>query len=166
MKASLPGLSGPGLKRHRNKKQQVKNMNENISEKAENIIQETVAENSRVEIPLYQRRKGKEFHASGTWQATKGERRLIETFGYMFFFGVFIGLIMTFIHPGKLSAIILGIGIIGAIGTFISLFAIVLSKHKKEPMEAHYYDVDYKYNAFTGEETDNTREITKEEFKE
>ncbi len=27
-------------------------------------------------------------------------------------------------------------------------------------MEAHYY----KYNAFTGEETDNTREISKEEF--
>ena len=142
----------------------MKDIKENISEKVENIVSESAAENSRVEIPLYQRRKGKEFHASGTWKATKGERRLIETFGYMFFFGVFIGLIMTFIHPGKLSAIILGIGIIGAVGTFISLFAIVLIKHKKEPMEAHYYDVDYKYNAFTGEETDNTREITKEEF--
>ena len=82
----------------------------------------------------------------------------------MFFFGAFIWIIMLFIHPGKLAFIILGIGIIGAIGTFISLFAIVLSKHRKEPMEAHYYNVDYKYNAFTGEETDNTREISKEEF--
>ena len=31
-------------------------------------------------------------------------------------------------------------------------------------MEAHYYDTDYKYNAFTGEKTDNSKEITKEEF--
>ena len=31
-------------------------------------------------------------------------------------------------------------------------------------MEAHYYNTDYKYNAFTREETDNTREISKEEF--
>ena len=31
-------------------------------------------------------------------------------------------------------------------------------------MEAKYYDTDYEYNAFTGEETDHTREITKEEF--
>ncbi|MBE6714956.1 MAG: hypothetical protein E7575_06740 [Ruminococcaceae bacterium] len=110
------------------------------------------------------RRKGKEFHTSGSWQATKGERHLIETFGYMFFFGVFIGLIILFIHPGKLANILLGIGIIGAVGTFISLFAIVFRKHKQEPMEAHYYDTDYRFNAFTGEETDNTREITKEEF--
>ena len=71
---------------------------------------------------------------------------------------------MQFIHPGKLAFIILGAGIIGAVGTFISLFAIVFLKHKKEPMETHYYDTDYKYNAFTGEETDNTREITEEEF--
>ena len=115
-------------------------------------------------IPLYERRKGKEFHASGSWQTTKGEKRLIETFGCQFFFGVFIGLFMLFIHPGTLAYILLGLGIIGAVGTFISLFAIVLHKHKEEPMEAHFYDTDYKYNAFTGETTDNTKEITKEEF--
>ena len=115
-------------------------------------------------IPLYERRKGKEFHASGSWQTTKGEKRLIETFGCLFFFGVFIGLFMLFIHPGTLAYILLGLGIIGAVGTFISLFAIVLHKHKEEPMEAHFYDTDYKYNAFTGETTDNTKEITKEEF--
>ncbi len=82
----------------------------------------------------------------------------------MFFFGIFIGLIMTFIHPGKLASILLGAGIIGAAGTFISLFAIAFRKHKQEPMEAHYYDTDHEYNAFTGEEKDNGREITKEEF--
>ena len=139
-------------------------MNKDISEKAENIVRESLEEGKCIEIPLYERRKGKEFHASGSWQTTAGEKRLIETFGCMFFFGVFIGLIMLFIHPGILAFIILGIGIIGAVGSFISLFAIVLHKHKEEPMEAHYYDTDYEYNAFTGEETDNTREITKEEF--
>ena len=138
--------------------------NERIYEKTENAVRESIREGARVEIPLYERRKGKEFHASGSWEATKGEKRIIETFGYMFFFGVFIGFIMQFIHPGKLAVIILVTGIIGAVGTFISLFAIVFLKHKNEPMETHYYDTDYKYNAFTGEETDNTREITKEEF--
>ena len=139
-------------------------MNEHISEKSENIVRESIEESARVEIPLYERRKGKEFHASGSWQATKGEKRLIETFGFIFFFGVFTGLIMLFIHPGKLSFILMGTGIIGAVGTFISLFAIAFRKHKQEPMETHYYDTDYKYNAFTGEAKDNSREITKEEF--
>lgn len=135
-----------------------------ISEETESLVRDSIKNSARINIPLYERRKGKEFHASGSWQATKGERRLVETFGYMFFFGVFIGLIMTFVHPGKIAYILLGIGIIGAVGTFISLFAIVFRKHKQEPMEAHYYNTDYKYNAFTGEETDNTREISKEEF--
>ncbi len=135
-----------------------------ISEETESLVRDSIKNSARINIPLYERRKGKEFHASGSWQATNGERRLVETFGYMFFFGVFIGLIMTFVHPGKIAYILLGIGIIGAVGTFISLFAIVFRKHKQEPMEAHYYNTDYKYNAFTGEETDNTREISKEEF--
>ena len=139
-------------------------MNKHISEKAEDIVRESLEEGKRIEIPLYERRKGKEFHASGSWKTTESEKRLIETFGCMFFFGVFIGLIMLFIHPGELAFILLGLGIIGAIGSFISLFAIVLHKHKEKPMEAHYYDTDYEYNAFTGEETNNTREITKEEF--
>ncbi len=135
-----------------------------ISEIVEDIARESITGDKHIEIPLYERRKGKEFHASGSWKATEGEKRIIESFGYMAFFGIFIGLIMFFIFPGKLASIILAIGIIGAIGTFISLFAIVLHKHKQEPMEAHYYDTDYKYNAFTKEETDHSKEITKEEF--
>ena len=135
-----------------------------ISEKVEQVMRESITGDKHIEIPLYERRKGKEFHASGSWKATEGEKRIIESFGYMAFFGIFIGLIMLFIFPGKLASIILAIGIIGAVGTFASLFAIVLHKHKQEPMEAHYYDTDYKYNAFTKEETDHSKEITKEEF--
>ena len=139
-------------------------LKKNISEEVENIVRENIEDNARIEIPLYERRKGKHLQASGSWQTTKSERRLIETFGYMFFFGVFIGLIMLFIFPGRLAYIIMGIGIIGAIGTFVSLFAIVFKKHKQDPMEVHYYDTDYKYNVFTKEEEDNSKEITKEEF--
>lgn len=135
-----------------------------ISEKVEQVMRESLTGDKHIEIPLYERRKGKEFHASGSWKATEGEKRIIESFGYMAFFGIFIGLIMLFIFPGKLASIILAIGIIGAVGTFVSLFAIVLHKHKQEPMEAHYYDTDYKYNVFTKEETDRSKEITKEEF--
>ena len=135
-----------------------------ISEKVEQVMRESITGDKHIEIPLYERRKGKEFHASGSWKATEGEKRIIESFGYMAFFGIIIGLIMLFIFPGKLASIILAIGIIGAVGTFVSLFAIVLHKHKQEPMEAHYYDTDYKYNAFTKEETDHSKEITKEEF--
>ncbi len=145
----------------------MKNMGDtkkDISEKVEQVMRESITGDKHIEIPLYERRKGKEFHASGSWKATEGEKRIIESFGYMAFFGIFIGLIMLFIFPGKLASIILAIGIIGAVGTFVSLFAIVLHKHKQEPMEAHYYDTDYKYNAFTKEETDHSKEITKEEF--
>ena len=144
------------------KDQEDKDMNDterNNPERKENNEVDT-----NIEIPVYERFKGKQFSASGTWETTKGERRLIEGFGYLFFFGVFLGIIMIFIHPGKLAFIILALGIIGAIGTFVSLFAIVFKKHKEQPMETHYYDSDYKYNALTKEEVDNTKEITKEEF--
>ncbi len=124
----------------------------------------TPLQNTRVNVPLYERRKGKEFHASGSWKATKGEKILVEIFGGMFFFGIFIGLFMLLIHPGTLAFIVLGVGVIGAIGVFVSLFAIVLHKHKEQSMETHYYNTDYQYNAFKGQVTDNTREITKEEF--
>lgn len=139
-------------------------MDKQITEKAEDIMRKRKVKPNGIEVPLYERRKGKEFHASGTWKTTPGEKRLIETFGYLFFFGVVIGLLMLFIRPGTLAYIILGLGIVGAVGMFISMFAIVLHKNKEKPMEAHYYDNDYKYNAFTGEETDHSREITKEEF--
>ena len=139
-------------------------MDKQITEKAEDIMRKGRVKRDGIEVPLYERRRGKEFHASGSWQTTKGEKRLIETFGYLFFFGVLIGLLLLFVHPGTFAWIVLGLGIAGAVGMFISMFAIVLHKHKQEPMEAHYYDTDYKYNAFTGEETDHSREITKEEF--
>jgi len=142
----------------------MRNRNKQSSERTEGVLHGKTEQRIHTEIPLYERRKGKEFHASGTWQTTKGEKILIETFGYLFFFGIFIGLILFFILPGKLASVILGIGIIGAVGTFISLIAVALHKHKQEPMEGRYYDVDYKYNAFTGEETDHTREITKDAF--
>ena len=55
--------------------------NKDIYKKAESVVKQTVKDNSHIEIPLYERRKGKEFHASGSWQTTKGEKRLLEGFG-------------------------------------------------------------------------------------
>ncbi len=131
---------------------------------SENNIHSGTGQGPSFQVPLYQRRVGKEFHASGTWKASKGERRLIEIFGWLFFLGIFIGVFMVIIMPGTIASIILGIGIIGAVGTFVSLFVIAFRKHKEKPMEAHYYSTDYKYNAFTGQQADNSREITKDEF--
>jgi len=131
---------------------------------SENNIHSGTRQGPSFQVPLYQRRVGKEFHASGTWKASKGERRLIEIFGWLFFLGIFIGVFMVIIAPGTIASIILGIGIIGAVGIFVSLFVIAFRKHKEKPMEAHYYSTDYKYNAFTGQQADNPREITKDEF--
>ena len=133
-------------------------------ERIKEITDHAVRDGNHVTIPLYEKRKGKEYHASGSWQATKKERILIEGFGYVFFFGVFIGLFLLIFHAGKIAEFFLIIGIIGAIGMSISLFAVVFKKNKEEPMEGHYYDVDYTYNAIKGETTDNTKEISKEEF--
>lgn len=58
--------------------------NERIYEKAESTVRESIRDGARVQIPLYERRKGKEFHASGSWEATKVEKRIIETFGFIF----------------------------------------------------------------------------------
>lgn len=139
-------------------------MDKQTYKETENKARENAAESPHIEIPLFERRKGKEFHASGRWHVMKNEKRLIEIFGGMFFFGVFLGIMMILIYPGTLAYAVLGIGILGAAGSFISLFAIVLHKHNQAPMEAHYYDIDYKYNAINGQETDHTREISKEEF--
>ena len=47
---------------------------------------------------------------------------------------------------------------------FVVLFGLVFKKSRKEPMEAHYYDVDYRYNGISGETEDETVEISKDEF--
>ena len=133
-------------------------------EKIKEITDHSTIDGEKISIPLYEKRKGKEYRASGQWQVSKKERFLIEGFGYVFFFGVFIGLFMLMFHAGKIAGFFLIAGIIGAIGMSISLFAVVFKKNKEEPMESHYYDVDRTYNAFKGETTDRTKEISKEEF--
>ena len=50
------------------------------------------------------------------------------------------------------------------VGMFVVMFGIIFLKSRKEPMEKHYYSVDYRYNGLTDEQTDNGYEISKEEF--
>lgn len=49
-------------------------------------------------------------------------------------------------------------------GLGIFSITVVIIQSRKEPMEAHYYGVDYKYDGIKDEVTDNDREISKEEF--
>ena len=49
-------------------------------------------------------------------------------------------------------------------GMFVVLFGLVYLKSRKEPMEKHYYSVDYKYDGIKDESEDNGHEISQEEF--
>ena len=112
---------------------------------------------------LYERRKGKEFKASGSWKLDKREDITIKVIGMIF--GAHIILALLFMFLGKKA------GIYFFVLTFVWMFVmmgymfyLVLRKHKEEPMETHYYDVDYKYDGIKNEITDNTKEISAEEF--
>ena len=56
-------------------------------------------------------------------------------------------------------AILIGIGGMGGY-----LFYIAYRHHKEDPIEMHYYNVDYRQNHITGKGYDNTMEISKEDF--
>lgn len=113
---------------------------------------------------LYEVQKGKQMHASGSWKATPTEDLIIKAMGAFFALSVIAELIATIfqIRPLILPATVCLV--ISFIGMFVVLFGIVYLKSRKEPMEKHYYDVDYKYNGFKNEISDNTREISKDEF--
>ncbi len=113
---------------------------------------------------LYERQKGKQMHASGSWSVTPGEQKLIHAVGAFFAISVIAVIAGSFV--GKrwfLTAAIICCAI-SFISMFAVLFGLVFKKSRQQPMETHYYDVDYKYNAITNETTDHTREITGEEF--
>ena len=112
---------------------------------------------------LYERRKGKEFHGSGSWKLSRKEDALIKAMGMIFAIHVILALLFMFL--GKRN------GVFFFVMTFVwmlimmaYMFYLVFKKHKEEPMETHYYDVDYEYNGIKGEMTDNTKEISAEEF--
>ena len=118
-------------------------------------------------IPVYEKYKGKTATGSKEWETTKGEKiALFILMGLMI--PIAVGAFVAYFLPIAvwikvvvlISAVVL---MIGGIGGF--LLVVTLRHNKKDPMEMHYYDVDYEHNYITGEGYDHTKEISKEEFK-
>ena len=114
---------------------------------------------------LYEFRKGKQMQASGSWKTTPREDMIVKVVGVFFGVSAVAELLVSFLG---IRSLILPVTIclaISFIGVFVVLFGLVYLKSRKEPMEKHYYDVDYEYNGIRDEMTDKTREISEEEFR-
>ncbi len=141
---------------------------ENIKEAVREEIKEAAQESMHVSIPLYESFKGKQAHGSKTWQASDKENRMIKILAIVFVVLVILA-VVSFVLPFPIGfkillftlAILSGIGGMGGY-----LFYVVYRHHKEDPIEMHYYDVDYKQNYISGDGYDKTREISKEEFLE
>ena len=113
---------------------------------------------------LYERQKGKQMHASGSWSVTSVERKLINAVAFFFAISVIAVLVSGFVHRRWfLIASIISCAI-SFIMMFVVLFGLVFKKSREKPMETHYYDVDFKYNGITGQTEDQTTEISKDAF--
>jgi len=113
---------------------------------------------------LYEYQKGKQMHASGSWSVTSAERRLINAVAVFFSVSVIAVLVSGFVHRKWFLIASLICCAISFVLMFVVMFGLVFKKSRKEPMEAHYYDVDYRYNGISGETKDETVEISKDEF--
>ena len=113
---------------------------------------------------LYERRKGKQMHASGSWSVTSAERRLINAVAVFFSVSVIAVLASVFVHTGWFLTASIICCVISFVLMFVVLFGLVFKKSREQPMETHYYDVDYRYNGISGETEDRTKEISKDEF--
>ena len=103
-------------------------------------------------------------HMSGSWKATRTEDLIVKITGAFFALSVLTFLLSTIVQIRFLYFPSLICVIVSFICMFVVMFGIVFLKAIKEPMEKHYYDVDYRYNGIKGEIDDNTKEISKEEF--
>ena len=80
-------------------------MSEHDSEKAENIVRESIEENARLEMPLYSGGKGKNSAPPARLAGNEGRKEpLWRPSTYLFFFGIFIGLIPCILFIPESSA--------------------------------------------------------------
>ena len=113
---------------------------------------------------LYERQKGKQMHAAGTWKVSAAEQKLVNAVAVFFAVSVIAVLVSAFLQKKWFLIVSVICCAVAFILMFVVLFGLVIRKSRQQPMETHYYDVDYRYNAFSGETDDETREISKEEF--
>lgn len=140
--------------------------NESIKEAIGEELKDAAADGAHVSVPLYESFKGKQMHASKSWKATDKEQKTVKVLGVIFTVLVILALAAPFLPISTgLKALLFVLAIVSGIGGMGGyLFFIAFRHHKEEPMEMHYYDVDYKQNYVTGNGYDNTKEISKEEF--
>ncbi len=114
---------------------------------------------------LFERRVGKEFHAEGTYKATPQEDRTIKILACLFAVFCVLAIVSPFFLSARLTILFFILTFVFAFAMGGYMFYLVWKKSRQDPMEKHYYNVDYKYNGITGETEDKTREITREEFR-
>jgi hypothetical protein len=118
-------------------------------------------------IPVYEKYKGKTATGSKEWETTKGEK-IALTILMCVMIPIVIGAFVVYF-----SALAVGIKVLILVLTIVFMLCsiggfilvVTLRHNKKDPIEMHYYDVDYEKNHITGEGYDHTKEISKEEFK-
>ena len=113
---------------------------------------------------LYEFRKGKEMHASGSWELNESEKRIIHVTGGLFAACGILAIISIVTPFWYLSGLFFTLTFVFAFAMGGSMFYLVWKKNKEKPIEKTYTEVDYTYNGITGEVRDNSREITKDEF--
>ncbi len=112
---------------------------------------------------LYERKTGKEMKGSQSWSLTEAEKRPVRAVAVFFSISVIAVLLIPFIQVRWFMIAAIVCCVVSFVSIFAVLFGLVRKKSKEKPMEKHYYDVDYTYNVFTGED-DRKREISAEEF--
>ena len=113
---------------------------------------------------LYEHWEGRQMHASGSWKTTKVEQMLIYTVGFFFAVSIIAVLISPLIHKKWFLIASIVCCVLSFVLMFLVLFGIVFKNSKEQPLEKHYYDVDFTYDGITGETENNVIEISKEEF--
>ena len=113
------------------------------------------------DIPVLNSFKGKKMHARGTYDVSKPEAFLL-TISCILFIASTIYLVESS-ASGRLSILLLAASLIFMVLTW---GIIVFKKIRQDPLDIHYYSVDEKANHITGTYTNNTEEISKEEFLE
>ncbi len=141
--------------------------NQNIKEIVKEEIEEAVQTGAtKINIPIYNKFKGKTLEGHKTWKLSEEENKKIKTIAWIWIAGWIIGLVLfAYFKARGIGWVLLFACIFApAIALWITMMRMAFRKNKEDPMEIKYYDVDYEQNYITGEGYDNTEEITKEEF--
>ena len=135
-------------------------------ELAHEVAEEAVRGNTKVTIPLYQRFKGKQAYGSKTWKVSDKEAKSLKWVIALFIALCILAISLPLFNlPFGVEFVLFFVVVLLAVGIPWLYFLLIIFRHKKDdPIEMHYYDVDYKDNRLTGESYDRTKEITKEEF--